>query len=186
MASNQLQVQKVQPIISITFDNVIHSYSSGWQGIDVISDAPVPGALVWLLDLVQNQHDPNQPKPVIWSDRSLEKRGRLAMKHWLWQHGFPCDYIQELEFPVTKPPAYLSIDDRAIQFMGRFPTAYEMIHFAPWSPTEKPLEPIAEDPHHTVCTTIVTALRNFKKYGNQATLKRLLETVDQLDEYYKA
>ena len=36
------------PIICVDFDGVIHSYTSGWKGIDVIPDDPVPGAIEWL------------------------------------------------------------------------------------------------------------------------------------------
>jgi len=33
-----------KPILCLDFDGVIHSYSSGWKGADVIPDPPVPGA----------------------------------------------------------------------------------------------------------------------------------------------
>ena len=36
------------PIICVDFDGVIHSYKSGWRGVAVIPDPPVPGAIEWL------------------------------------------------------------------------------------------------------------------------------------------
>jgi hypothetical protein len=37
-----------KPILCVDFDGVIHSYSSGWQGADIVNDPPTPGALAWL------------------------------------------------------------------------------------------------------------------------------------------
>lgn len=37
-----------------------------------------------------------------------------------------------LKYPSKKPPAYLTIDDRAIRFNGTFPTTEEMDNFEPW------------------------------------------------------
>lgn len=40
--------------ICIDFDGVLHSYTSGWQGEDVASDPPVPGAIEWLREMIRN------------------------------------------------------------------------------------------------------------------------------------
>lgn len=37
-----------------------------------------------------------------------------------------------LKYPTKKPPAYLTIDDRAVCFNGTFPTTEEMNNFKPW------------------------------------------------------
>ena len=57
------------------------------------------------------------------------------MKRWLVKHGLHHGYIDEgvLKFPVKKPAAFLTIDDRAICFGGTFPTADEMMSFKPWN-----------------------------------------------------
>jgi len=130
------------PIICVDFDGVIHSYASGWQGVSVIPDPPVPGAIEWLM-----QHLPEPeglggcfappfegPIVQIYSSRSKSWFGRRAMKRWLIANGLPREYIDDriLKFPVKKPAAFLTIDDRAICFTGEFPTAEDMMAFKPW------------------------------------------------------
>ena len=113
-------------IICIDFDGVIHSYTSGWQGIDIIPDPPVPGVLDWLQNLI----DVEGFKPVIYSSRSKTPEGIAAMRGWFLDWGFTP--VADLEFPTQKPPAYLTIDDRAICFTGVPPTVAEMTQFQPW------------------------------------------------------
>lgn len=133
---------KSNPIICVDFDGVIHSYVSGWQGADVISDDPVPGALDWL-----REHLPipdavsvmgpeyTGPEVVIYSARSGQSGGIDAMKKWFIKHGMHPAYFYDdiLKFPKTKPPAFLTLDDRAIVFTGTFPTNAEMLEFKPWN-----------------------------------------------------
>jgi hypothetical protein len=40
--------------------------------------------------------------------------------------------LASLSFPTQKPPAWLTIDDRAICFEGRWPTAEQIDDFKPW------------------------------------------------------
>lgn len=130
------------PIICVDFDGVIHSYTSGWKGVSVIADPPVPGAIEWL-----KQHLPEPealggcfappfkgPIVQIYSSRSKSWLGRSAMKKWLIMHGLEREYISDgiLKFPTKKPSAFLTVDDRAICFNGTFPTADEMMSFKPW------------------------------------------------------
>lgn len=145
-------------IVCIDFDGVLHSYTSGWQGESTIPDDPIPGALAWLLDLVR---DPRFD-PQIYSSRSKSFAARHAMRKWLTLHyvamldypgdsegvsGFAVDLFSSPEirkldlakaivgnigFPTSKPPAFLSIDDRAVQFTGQFPTMQTIAEFAPW------------------------------------------------------
>lgn len=37
-----------KPTICVDFDGCLHAYTSGWQGAEVVSDPPVPGAIDWL------------------------------------------------------------------------------------------------------------------------------------------
>lgn len=137
---------KFNPIICVDFDGVIHSYTSGWQGVDVIADPPVPGAIEWLVShLPKPMHYENGvlckfeeydgPIVQIYSSRSKEPEGIAAMQEWLILHGLPSRLIYQgiLNFPTQKPAAYLTIDDRAICFNGSFPTTDEMLNFKPWN-----------------------------------------------------
>lgn len=69
----------------------------------------------------------------IYSSRSRYWGGRNAMKKWLLKWGFPKDKIENIQFPLMKPPAFLQIDDRAITFTGTFPSVKEMLAFKPWN-----------------------------------------------------
>jgi hypothetical protein len=128
-------------IICVDFDGVIHSYESGWKGIDNIPDPPVEGAFEWL-----EKHLPvpdsmccmapiyDGPRAVIYSARSKSWRGRRAMKKWFIKHGLHPGYIYEniLKFPKKKPAAWLTIDDRCICFEGKFPSDKEINDFQSW------------------------------------------------------
>mgnify|MGYP001555849653 FL=1 len=129
------------PIICVDFDGVIHSYTSGWKGVSVIPDDPVPGAIEWLRahlpvpDALGIAGPYSGPEVVIYSSRSASFAGRKAMKTWLIKHGLEREYISDniLKFPTKKPAAFLTIDDRAICFNGKFPTSTEMMAFKPWN-----------------------------------------------------
>jgi hypothetical protein len=115
-------------IISVDFDGVLHSYSSGWQGIDVIPDGPVDGAIEWLRKLINHE----KLEPAIYSSRSVNALGIDAMKAWLVKHGLSEKELNSLSFPMSKPPAFLTLDDRAICFTGIFPTVDMIFAFKPW------------------------------------------------------
>lgn len=119
---------KPKKIICIDFDGVIHSYTSGWQGIDVIEDEPVPGAFGFLAACVG---DPDL-QPVIYSSRSREPKGIDAMIKWFEKHKMDPCILEELEFANKKPSAWLTIDDRAFCFNGKFPDDLEIKDFKPW------------------------------------------------------
>jgi hypothetical protein len=121
---------KIQKIICIDFDGVLHSYKTGWCGANVIHDPPVQGAISWLISLL----DDDTLKPVIYSARSCQAGGIDAMKTWLIKHGLPAKYIDDkmLEFPHQKPAAWLTIDDRAFVFSGVFPSIEKITDFSSW------------------------------------------------------
>ena len=116
-------------ILCVDFDGVIHSYTSGWKGVDNIPDQPVRGALQWIRSVLENE----EYAIYIYSSRSKDPEGIEAMKAWLLHNGLEAPYLNLIEFPDKKPPAYLTIDDRAITFRGTFPSKLELDNFRPWN-----------------------------------------------------
>ena len=131
-----------RPTICVDFDGVIHSYSSGWKGIANIPDRPMPGAIAWLKEVLDCPDSicsmalPSKVEIVIYSSRSRSWQGRRAMKKWFARY-MGREYLEVLRFPRKKPAAFLTIDDRAFCFRGRFPTVDEMVAFVPWKPQHK-------------------------------------------------
>ncbi|HSV26185.1 MAG TPA: hypothetical protein VLJ17_24570 [Xanthobacteraceae bacterium] len=130
-----------KPILLVDFDGVIHSYKTRWLGARVIPDPPVPGALEWL-DNATNYFDVQ-----IYSSRSHDPAGVQAMCSWIVAYAVhvfgssakAIDLINKLKFPTTKPPAFLTIDDRALTFEGtwdRFDPQL-LLQFQPWYKRKK-------------------------------------------------
>jgi hypothetical protein len=134
-----------KPILCVDFDGVIHSYSSGWKGHDVVTDPPTPGALRWLWKATE-WFDVQ-----VYSSRSKEPGGVEAMFLWMtkWsneefgeQHPMGCPTGGSIDmdaYPITfarqKPAAFLTIDDRAICFEGDWDDldAADLLNFKPWN-----------------------------------------------------
>lgn len=126
-----------KPILCLDFDGVIHSYSSGWKGADVIPDPPVAGALQFIANALQHF------RVAIFSSRSHQPGGIAAMCQWLgyWSvdkaFGMPDDFDHAawgaIEWPLVKPAAMVTIDDRAITFDGTWPQIEELKAFQPWN-----------------------------------------------------
>lgn len=134
-----------KPILCLDFDGVLHQYTSKWAGPTVISDGPTEGAMKFLLNSAPHfsLH--------IFSSRSGHEGGREAMRRWLITHmaqhwedgGAPepdiltdaaMDWIDKnITFPTEKPPAFLTLDDRALTFRGQWPTIESMLLFRPWN-----------------------------------------------------
>ncbi len=123
-----------KPILSLDFDGVLHSYESGWKGADVIPDSPVSGAMKFLSDAVE------QFDVWIYSSRSNQEGGIDAMTSWLKEHLIEFCGVEkahviavQIKMAIEKPPAFLTIDDRAIQFTGVWPDIEDMLNFRPWN-----------------------------------------------------
>lgn len=141
-----------KPTICVDWDGCVHSYTSGWKGAHVIPDAPVPGAIAWLLSMLEAGF-----KVAIYSSRSKGLRGRWAMQRYLakaiadhWQDGNTPPSLTECEcwgdaagvwrrfsWPWFKPAALITIDDRALTFNGNWSDpAYSpegIRAFKPWN-----------------------------------------------------
>lgn len=127
-----------KPILCLDFDGVIHSYTSGWQGADVVSDPPVDGAIPFMY-IAQTYFT-----VAVFSSRSRQAGGIEAMRRWLKRHAkqhedahlMPADWVDEIEWPAEKPPAFVTLDDRAITFTGVWPDVDELRAFKPWNKRE--------------------------------------------------
>ena len=115
----------MKPILILDFDGVIHSYISGWKGATVIPDIPVPGALEAIRKYVLDFD------VCILSSRSHQEGGIEAMKDWMERYDPGITTL--IRFPLEKPPALVSIDDRAIQFKGIWPEPARLLTFKPWN-----------------------------------------------------
>lgn len=102
--------QQGLPILCLDFDGVIHSYEHGWRDGSIYGTV-TPGFLTWLA-IAQEYF-----RIVIYSSRSAQPNGTEQMKQWLArQNGGTLP--TGLEFSASKPPAFLTIDDRAVCFRG--------------------------------------------------------------------
>jgi hypothetical protein len=140
-----------KPILCIDFDGVAHAYTSPWKGPDVISDNVVPGFFEWAENANQSF------ELVIYSSRSKKDSGISAMRKWfIEQFRLYCESLHaeefadaesptdiklkaggrpviHLQFANEKPPAFLTIDDRAVCFEGSWPDPQELLKFKPWN-----------------------------------------------------
>ena len=132
-----------KPILCLDFDGVCHSYTSGWKGADVISDPPVEGLFAFL------EHASLHFQVVIYSSRSHQDGGIKAMIGWFlawcpklekWRDvsvsldkivWWTCNVT--LGFPLKKPAAFLTVDDRAYAFCGLWPDPELLLTFKPWN-----------------------------------------------------
>jgi len=132
-----------RPILCLDFDGVCHSCTSGWNGAGVIPDPPVVG--MWDFIIEASEHF----EVNIYSSRSTQSGGMAAMKFW-FAHWYLNDIARKvrfdvdiddalvsinvmLRFPLEKPPAHVTIDDRAITFTGKWPSIDELKSFQPWN-----------------------------------------------------
>ena len=120
-----------KPILCLDFDGVIHSYERGWQD-GAIYGTVTPGFFEWAEEAARHF------RLVIYSSRSKSREGVRAMEAWLkdrWQAHAPDRPMPQFEFAHEKPPAFLTIDDRAVQFRGDWSelSPDQLRAFRPWT-----------------------------------------------------
>jgi hypothetical protein len=126
-------------ILCVDFDGVIHSYTTKWQGAHWAPDPPTVGAMAFLIEACR-VFDVQ-----VFSSRSNQSGGILCMStyidHWLGVGTSNGDFTLEeangvrnqVKFPTEKPPAMVTIDDRAWRFDGKWPSIEELKKFKPWN-----------------------------------------------------
>lgn len=117
--------------VAVDFDGVLHSYTTFQSKFDpgVVLDPPVNGAIQWLIQMIRDARF----DVVIFSTRNKYPEGIKAMREWLEENGLPSEMIENLKFPIEKPPAFLTIDDRVWLFQGLFPSPEVVANFKPWN-----------------------------------------------------
>jgi len=150
-----------KPIVAVDFDGVLHAYTTGWHGPAVVADGPVLGALEWLVKLLPHfDVAVHSARSSSWAGRSAM---RTWMRKHLAQLFMECSVdvslelmrasgfspgmdrpdveaqrfaqhvVRRVQWPKYKPPAHLTVDDRAHCFTGVFPTAEQIRAFTPWN-----------------------------------------------------
>lgn len=112
-----------KPTVVFDFDGVIHSYKSGWQGVETIPDPVVPGIKETISELRKLGY-----KIVVVSTRCASPEGMGAVRDYLRNNGIVVDDVA-----MEKPPAICYVDDRAICFDGNTSGLVEKIaNFKSW------------------------------------------------------
>ena len=81
--------------IILDFDGVIHGYDSGWQGIDVCNDPPVPGVKE-AVEALRKIY-----RVVVYSTRCSEEAGIKAIEKYLDDHDIVVDAVVDRKVPAS-------------------------------------------------------------------------------------
>lgn len=150
----------MKPILCLDFDGVIHSYTSRWQGAAVIPDPPVPGALEFIVKALETYEVAIfSSRSHQWGGKRAMKHwlrdnlivlgeAEVATEQW-WlslvsEHGcmepwivsnrdMANEIVRQIKWPWFKPPAKVTIDDRALTFTGVWPDFAQIDAFKPWN-----------------------------------------------------
>ena len=112
--------RRPSPVLVLDFDGVIHGYT-GWKGADQF-DEPNPGAVEFVTKAVEHF------RVVVVSSRCNHHNGVKMIEQWLTKWGFP----DSVTVSAERPPAYVTLDDRAVTFQGFWPPVETLLNFKPW------------------------------------------------------
>ena len=148
--------------LSVDFDATIHGYQSGWQGAAVCNDPIVPGSIEWLIETLDTfEIAIFSARSRSWRGRRAMRKYIISqfcamcptyndtpkiIRDWITTTAFADPWkdevkyaahrlVRKLHWPIFKPSAFLTIDDRALQFKGnwgQFP-AKKLLEFRPWN-----------------------------------------------------
>lgn len=122
-----------KPILCLDFDGVIHSYERGWHDGKIYGTV-TRGFWNWAIQAAKIF------SLVIYSSRSKHPNGISEMREFLDGEWHMSGHVgqwdkPQFEFAHEKPPAFLTIDDRAVCFNGDWtvlnPEALRA--FKPWN-----------------------------------------------------
>jgi len=125
-----------KPILCLDFDGVIHTYTSRWTFPEEIRDEVTDGFWEWAIEASKLFH------LVLYSSRSSSREARIAMSQWMlekmtawWGDREGEKPVLTIEYMSEKPPAFLTIDDRALTFTGNWDLfdPQTLINFKPWN-----------------------------------------------------
>lgn len=155
-----------RPLLCLDFDGVIHGYHSGWQGAAIIRDPPVPGIGLYLLNVLPHCRVAvfSSRSRSLRGRRAMRRYVRDLLRDAVMQYPMRAstawsmladkpvesepwtvydkrDQADEIfayiEWPWFKPPAVVTIDDRALTFNGDWDDpAYSpdrLYAFQPWN-----------------------------------------------------
>lgn len=77
----------MKPTVVFDFDGVIHSYTSGWQGVNVIPDPPINGIANTIADIRRMN------EVVVVSIRCVVPKGKQAVEDYLKKHHIEVDAV---------------------------------------------------------------------------------------------
>jgi hypothetical protein len=127
--------------ICLDFDGVIHAYRHGWKD-GTVYDAITDGFFEWAIEAAKTY------RLVIHSSRnSTSIREWLSARAAEWHEINGHDQaLPDFEFSGEKPPAYVSIDDRALTFTGDWSdfSIGRLSNFRPWNVKKSPIQALKE------------------------------------------
>jgi phosphoglycolate phosphatase-like HAD superfamily hydrolase len=108
--------------IVFDFDGVIHSYVSGWKGVNNCPDAPNDDVVETIRALREKNYE-----VIVVSTRCADPDGQNAVKQYLKRYRIEVDGVK-----AEKPPALVYVDDRAVCYKPGMDLLNDITSFKSW------------------------------------------------------